>query len=146
MTSEIQYHTKQYEKLLNYLKSIPGKHFTAQELCSHFSATGEPIGLATIYRQLERMLESGLVQKYIIEGSSACFEFIGSHGHLREENCFHCKCILCGRLIHLECEEILQLQNHILKKHNFTLDTSRTVFYGTCVECSLSQKTESEES
>lgn len=134
MAGEIQYHTKQQEKLLGYLKTITGQHITAQEICSHFATSDSPIGLTTVYRQLERLISEGLVQKYIIDGSSACFSYIGVQDKTHEI-CFHCKCVECGKLIHLECGEIQHLQEHILDKHDFTLDTTRTVFYGWCNEC-----------
>lgn len=131
----VQYRTKHSKELLDYMMNIPGQHITAQEVCEYFKNNGNPMGLATVYRQLERLVSEGLVQKYNLEGASACFEYIGQGGYNHDENCFHCKCIACGKLIHLECEEINHLKNHILADHNFTVDTTRTVFYGLCENC-----------
>ena len=46
-------------QLLDYLKAIPGKHFTVAELRERFSRDNKPIGTATIYRQLEKFVEEG---------------------------------------------------------------------------------------
>lgn len=131
-----QYRTKQMMQLLEYLKSIPGEHVTVNDICDHFKQEGISVGITTIYRQLEKMVEHGEVAKYIVDGtSSACFEYIG-HDH--EETCvdnYHCKCEKCGKLIHLKCSEVKQLEEHILKEHRFKIDSRRTIFYGICEEC-----------
>ena len=45
------------------------------------------------------------------------------------------KCILCGKLIHVDCSHIDEIQEHVSKHHNFSVDKSRIVLYGTCSEC-----------
>ena len=45
------------------------------------------------------------------------------------------KCEKCGRLVHLECGLIRDLQAHVREEHDFELDMAQTVFYGLCGEC-----------
>ena len=71
----------------------------------------------------------------ILTSSSACFEYIGDHGE-EYENCYHYKCEKCGKLIHLQCNEIESLKQHMQQHHDFQMDPHRTVFYGICGECS----------
>lgn len=130
-----QYNTRQRSRLLEYMQTVPGEHFTAKDVCDYFQACGTPIGVATVYRQLERMVEEGLVNKYIIDANSpACFEYV-DRAHNCTEECFHCKCEKCGKLIHLHCEELVQIRSHLKEEHHFTLDPLRTVFYGLCEDC-----------
>lgn len=137
----MKYQTKHSEELLSYMRSIPGKHVTAGEICSCMKNNGSRIGTATVYRQLEKLVDDGLVNKYIIdEGSSACYEFVPEDSHVCEGKCFHLKCESCGKLIHLECEELNLLQEHIIGHHGFKIDPFRTVFYGICEECSGKEK------
>ena len=129
------YRTRQYQELLAYLKQHSGQHLTAGELRQAFSLREKPISTATIYRQLEKLVNEGLVKKYIIdENSPACFEYVDPHDH-HEGSCYHCKCERCGKLIHLECEEIEALNEHISAEHGFLVDPLRTVFYGICPDC-----------
>lgn len=129
-----QYRTKQRDELRTFLESVPGKHITAGDVCEYFKKSGTPIGMATVYRQLEKMVDEGLVTKYNIDaGSPACFEYMGSH--LSEDNCYHCKCQVCGKLIHMHCDELSGLKKHILEHHGFSIDPMRTVFYGVCQSC-----------
>lgn len=136
MTEKLTYKTKQRERLMAYLRSVQGRHFTAGEVCEHFNKDGEKMGAATVYRQLERMVDEGIVNKYTIDGASpACFEYIGSGIHSADEVCYHCKCEKCGALIHLHCDELNEIKEHLRSSHDFFLDTKRTVFYGLCSEC-----------
>ena len=130
------YKTKHREEILNYLKTIPGVHFTAADICRHFKEQGKNIGTSTVYRQIEQLVSEGLVKKYIIdESSSACFEYIDPDGNCCQNSCFHCKCEKCGKLIHMECREIELLQSHFMEHHGFRIDPTRTVFYGVCSDC-----------
>ena len=61
-----QYNTRQRSRLLEYMQAVPGEHFTAKDVCDYFQACGAPIGVATVYRQLERMVEEGTC-KVLIE-------------------------------------------------------------------------------
>ena len=45
------------------------------------------------------------------------------------------KCERCGALIHLECDELCQIQRHLFAEHGFVLNPLRTVFWGLCAAC-----------
>ena len=136
MNSKPKYKTKQRETLLQFLKERPGVHITVSDVCTFFREQGLTIGQSTVYRQLECMVNEGIVSKYIIDSSSpACFSYVGEESHGNGENCYHCKCENCGRLVHLHCEEIAAIQDHLLNHHDFTLNPMRTVFYGLCGDC-----------
>jgi Fur family ferric uptake transcriptional regulator len=45
------------------------------------------------------------------------------------------KCEECGALLHLECDLVNEIHRHILDRHTFQIDTTRTVFYGKCESC-----------
>ncbi len=133
---KVHYKTKHKEELEEYLSTIPGEHFTASDVCDHFKKIGRPMGTTTVYRQLERLVGDGRVNKYIIdENSSACFEYIGAERDCYARGCFHCKCEKCGMLIHMECHELSLIKDHLMEEHGFVLDPLRTVFYGICEKC-----------
>ena len=137
MNTKAKYKTKQRKELQEYMETVAGKHITANDICEYFAKSGKAIGLATVYRNLESMVDEGLVNKYIIDTNQpACFEFIKQKDENCKENCFHCKCEKCGKLFHMHCEEIMQLTKHFADEHGFVVDPCRTVFYGLCKECS----------
>ena len=137
MASKTSYNTRQREVILEHISAMPGAHFTVRDICQCLKEKGSPIGTTTVYRQLERMVAEGLVSKYIVDSNTpACFEYTGpSHVRIREEVCFHCKCEVCGRLIHMHCDELEGIREHMLKHHSFSLNPLRTVFYGLCSDC-----------
>ena len=133
------YKTKQGDELSGYLERMPGRHITAGDICEYFRQSGNPIGMDTVYRQQERMVDEGLIAKYNIDvNTPACFEYLGSH--LGEETCYHCKCCVCGKLIHMHCDELPELQKHVLEHHGFSIDPVRTIFYGVCSDCAEKKK------
>ncbi len=128
------YRTRQQDELLEYLKETPGVHHTAAQIRDHFASREQPIGTATIYRRLERFVADGTVRKYLLDaGGSACYEYVA-----QKESCalhFHCKCEQCGKLIHLNCDELEQVREHLLNCHGFSWNSGKTVFYGICDQC-----------
>lgn len=136
MARKAQYQTKQMSELLTFLRSVPGSHVTVNDICDHFKKEGIAMGMTTVYRNLERMVEQGVVAKYITEGSGgACFEYIGEQDNCELPAYYHCMCEKCGKLIHLQCVEVANLGQHMLDHHDFKMDSLRTVFYGICSEC-----------
>ncbi len=125
------YNTRQQELILSYIKQNASEHLTADAIAS--ALKDEQVGKTTVYRCLERLCKQHTVRKYILsEGKSACYQYaLGEDCHRH----FHLKCLRCGRLIHAECEQLAQIEEHICLEHDFDIDASRTVFYGICGEC-----------
>ncbi len=130
------YNTKQKDEILKCISGFGQEHFTAQDVVSRLMKTGVTVGQATVYRFIDRLAAAGKLRKYVIDGTTAaCYQVVGD-GIL--ESChehFHLKCELCGKLIHVECEELKKIASHISKDHGFTVDSSKTVFYGVCGDC-----------
>jgi Fur family ferric uptake transcriptional regulator len=136
MTEKPNYRTKQKSELLDYMKSVQGEHVTAQDACDYLRRKGVSIGQTTVYRQLERMVDEGLVNKYVLDANTpACFEYVPEDSHVKCGVCFHCKCEKCGKLFHVSCETLSGLAAHLMKDHGFEMDPLRTVFYGVCKAC-----------
>lgn len=131
---ENSYNTKQGSLILSLLQKQPGRHFTADDIISELAKDGRPVGKATVYRHLDKLIKQGLVRKYIAEeGQSACFEFIDKSGNC--ELHYHLKCSGCGRLLHVECGYLDELAQHVLEHHGFVISPEKTVLYGMCEKC-----------
>ena len=133
MAGRTPYRTRAQKELLDYLKTGHGRHFTVAEIREHFSGENQPIGTATIYRQMERFVEEGSVRKYVLgPGESACYAYAGDQDRTAH---FHCKCEVCGALIHIDCSELQEIRTHLQDRHGFIWNAGRTVFYGICKQC-----------
>ena len=134
MSKSTGYNTRQKENLLAFLVKNKERHTNVQEISAYLSGEGISVVTATIYRQLDRLVEQGIVRKYILDGKSgACYQYI------EDDDChehFHLKCTSCGQLIHIDCDFLAGINQHIYEHHRFSVDSSQTVFYGTCAQCS----------
>ncbi len=132
MNGQINYKTKQKDAILGCIKKFGDRHFTIDELFEALKDSGCSVGKTTIYRNIEKFMDEGIVRKYnLSEKDSACFQYVN-------DSCcehFHLKCVSCGRLIHADCDFLKNLSEHIKNEHEFVIDNSRTVFYGKCREC-----------
>ena len=136
MSTKRIYNTKQKDEILRCISGFGEAHFTAADVVSRLSAEGVSVGQATVYRFIDRLASVGKLRKYVVDGTTAaCYQVIndGHHESCREH--FHLKCKVCGRLIHVECEELRKIAEHISKDHGFAVDSSKTVFYGVCKDC-----------
>ena len=141
MNSSGGYKTKQRQAILDYLIDYKTSHVTVSNISEHLEKEGARVGVTTIYRHLDKLLEQGLVRKYQVDGTtSACFQYADQGSECMEH--FHLKCEKCGRLIHLNCSKTAELCRHIFEKHDFEIDFFRTVFYGLCSECKRNQAEE----
>lgn len=136
MKTESGYKTRQRAMVLSYLESMGGEHVTAKSVHGALAKSGKDIGAATVYRQLDRLVDEGLARRYTLgQGQAACYEYIGGDASCEHKPCFHCMCIDCGRLFHMECGHLNDVAKHLSADHGFTIDSARTVFYGLCVSC-----------
>ena len=127
------YHTKQQQAVLRVLEARGGESVTAAELAEELRRGGCPVGTATIYRQLERLEQSGLIHKVNTE-EGAFYQFCGRAGG--ERDCFLLKCERCGRILHLDCSHLQELYDHLEAEHHFRINPHKTLFTGLCDVCS----------
>lgn len=127
-----EYSTKQRDAILTYLKEN-NAHTTASDILFHLKEQGFNVSTATVYRTLDKFESEGIVKKMVVgDGSGACYQFADSDGCSEH---FHLKCIKCGKLIHLSCEFLHAMEEHIFDDHGFTVSSGRTVIYGICQSC-----------
>jgi len=128
------YSTRQREALKLFMKRTAGQHISAEEVVGHFARSAEPIGRATIYRNLKKLEQDGLLQRYTTGNrKAACFQYLEAPEELPEH--FHLMCELCGSLQHVECSALGEMEEHIKESHDFKVNPLRTVMYGLCHEC-----------
>lgn len=130
----VSYNTKQKQIILSFLKENCSKQFTCEALSEMLRKAGTPVGKTTVYRYLERLAESGNARKITGGNSkSALYQYID-----RDMNChshLHLKCLKCGDFVHLGCDFMNGVNEHIAEHHHFTVDNSKTVLYGVCEKC-----------
>ena len=127
------YSTKQHQAVLRCLEARGETACTAAELAEDLRREGCPVGLATIYRQLEKLEAAGAVHKVNTE-EGALYQYCGrqSQGH---RDCFLLKCERCGRIRHVDCTRLQNLYDHLEREHHFRIDPRGTLLSGVCDAC-----------
>ncbi|MCM1357931.1 MAG: transcriptional repressor, partial [Prevotella sp.] len=91
MKNDSGYKTRQKEKILDYLVKNKEKHTNVHEISEFLIEEGTPVGTATIYRQLDKLVDSGTVRRYNFDGKTgACYQYIEDEKDCHEH--FHLKC------------------------------------------------------
>ena len=128
------YNTKQREAILSYIVSLDGSHVTAANILEYLASKGISISRPTVYRHLDRLTQNGKIRRYTTDGiSAACYQYVDNeadcHAHV------HLKCEDCGKLMHLECDKLNEIQKHLSNRHDFRVNSLKTVLYGQCDNC-----------
>lgn len=126
--SEKRYLTKPRKMILSLFEDHPNASFSAKEIIENPEIT---VGEATVFRCLAHLTAQGFLKKYdSAEGALYQFNPKGEcDRHL------HLKCLACGRIIHLDCELMQAVGEHLAEEHRFAVDISRTVIHGVCADC-----------
>lgn len=127
----VPYSTRQRQAVLDCLSRRREEPVTAREVAELLRREGCAVGLATVYRQLEKLEEAGLAHKANTE-DGALYRYCGREAG---RDCFLLKCRGCGRLLHLDCSHLGPLYEHLEQRHHFVIDPRATVFTGLCDVC-----------
>jgi Fur family ferric uptake transcriptional regulator len=129
-----EYKTKQREIILNYLIENKNRHSTVKDIIKYLEINNQKVGQTTVYRYLDTLINKKQVRKYMLLGNdSSCFQYIENLKNC--ENHYHFKCENCGELFHFECDIFNDLDKHLKKYHEFTLNNNKFVLYGICKKC-----------
>jgi len=128
------YKTKQKEILLKCLKENCDKHLTIEDIMGCLKTENQVIGKTTIYRYINTLVNDGIVRKYIIDlGQPACFQYMNENSKFHKD--YHLHCDKCGKIIHMDCQTLKDMENHLEEKHKFKINSSKAVLYGVCDNC-----------
>lgn len=128
------YKTKNRQQILEFLRIKKDHSVSVSEIKENMEKIGCEVNLSTIYRYMDKLVEEGSVMKYISEkGEKAGFQYIepehDCHCHL------HLQCVKCGKIIHLNCCFMEEIQVHIEQHHGFTIQCDNSILYGICQNC-----------
>lgn len=134
------YTTKQRQAVLTCLSARQEELISVCELAEDLRRSGNPVGIATIYRQLEKLEQAGHIHKVITE-EGAFYQYCDHASADRE--CFLLRCEGCGRILHLDCSHLRPLYDHLEQEHHFLINTRETMFTGLCDVCAAKRKEDS---
>ncbi len=120
--------TPQRQTILEELRKAHS-HPPADEIYERVRRRLPRISLGTIYRNLEILVEQGMVNKLEYGGFQRRYD-----GRL--ERHYHVRCARCGSVEDVEAEQLRQVEQGISRKTDYTITGHRLEFIGFCPACS----------
>ena len=128
------YNTAARSRILGFLKENKDRTVNANDILNRLNDQGNDVSITTIYRYLDKLTESGEVMKYIAEnGTRAVFQYVGEKQHCEEH--LHLQCVRCGAILHLDCDFMDEISEHVMNEHGFRIQCRNSIIYGECSRC-----------
>lgn len=122
-----------------YLRQHSEHSFSAYDVNDYMQANGIQVNLTTIYRNLDKLTECGEIMKYKTAEDECCrYQCTKPHAHCGAH--IHMQCRQCGKIFHLECQFMQELERHLDEHHRFKLECPGSVLVGLCSECGERQE------
>lgn len=113
-----------YEKQIYEIVNKLAGHLTADQIFAELKRTYPSVSLATVYNNLNKLCEAGLIRRVSVEGSPDRYDRTAKHDHL--------VCSRCGKLKDICFEDLTSSLREQLGEEFFFYDLK--VFY-ICPEC-----------
>ena len=121
--------TKERLAVLNEVFSFHG-HFGPEQLYFRIRNSGSKASRASVYRTLNLLVESGLVEKIIRTDRGNVYEHTYGHSHHD-----HLVCSLCGEIVEFYSESLEQIQKEVCRRNNFQGISHILEIRGVCEKC-----------
>ena len=102
---------------------------SAQEIHELIGRTGGNVGLATVYRTLQKLSDSGEVDMLRTEDGEAIYRRCSATHH------HHLVCRACGATVEVEGPAVERWTSTIAAEHGFSEISHNLEIFGTCPRC-----------
>jgi len=122
--------TPQRAVVLQVMIDNQGKHLSAEDVLREARKKSPNIGIATVYRTLEKLASINVLYKTVFEGGRYRYELSIGDEHQHH----HLICLNCGSITEME-DDLLHILEERLEKSGFHVVDHELKFYGYCPEC-----------
>jgi len=118
---------------------VADKHLSAEDIYKKVNFHYPAIGLTTVYRTLEILVNMGVVFKFDFGDGRARYELM--EGSKRSTHHHHLICTECKRVVDYtdfiddEIALLKKTEKGLSNKYNFTITNHLIHFYGLCSKC-----------
>lgn len=124
--------TRQRALILKTFFGLEG-HLSVEELWEQVRRVDARVSVATVYRTMKLLAESGLASARNFGDGHTRYE--AAEGKLHHD---HLICTACETIIEFENDQIERLQEAVAKKHGFRVASHKMELYGLCRACQKS--------
>lgn len=109
-------------------------HPTANDLYNKLKKTYPSLSLATVYNNLEMLVQVGMVNALGSVGDDKVHYDANIQPHI------NLACVQCHRIIDFDSEQVKGLNMEVVEKSGYEIDGSRILYFGTCPDCLISNQ------
>lgn len=121
--------TRNQDRILNLLRTLD-QEVSAQDLYIKLRSHEQAMGLATVYRSLEALKLSGVVQARTLAHGESLYSLIQGDQH-------HLTCLQCGASIPIDDCPVHELETQLRQSQHFEIYYHTLEFFGLCPPCQL---------
>jgi len=121
--------TRQGEAVARAMEDATG-FLTAQEVYDRLRAGGTRIGLATVYRHLQRLADRGVLDALTDADGRVAYRRCSTHVHHHHLVCRH-----CGTTVEVHAPSVESWSARIAHESGFSDVTHTLEIFGTCRNC-----------
>ena len=133
MIAGAQRRSRQRDAVAALLDELDGFH-TAQQIHALLAARGERVGLTTVYRTLQLLVDAGEVDTMRPPGEEDTL-----YRRCGDEHHHHLVCRRCGRTVEVTGPAVERWADKVAAGHGYT-DVSHTLeIFGTCAACAANR-------
>lgn len=128
------YTTKTRNLIIDFFTENKDKRVSAATVFEQLQKKQVQINLATIYRNLDRLTEEGvLIKNKSVQDDCSLYQYVEPHKNCHEH--LHLQCKGCGKVMHMECDFMKEIAGHLREEHGFLLDCKASALIGICNTC-----------
>jgi Fe2+ or Zn2+ uptake regulation protein len=120
--------TRQRKLVLEILEESQ-EHLDAESIYAQAKARDVNISLATVYRTLTLLKETGLVQEHRLGEDHGHFETTQPTPH------YHFTCLKCGKVVEFEAPQVREAARKLCESEGLQITDMHLLFSGYCKEC-----------
>jgi Fur family ferric uptake transcriptional regulator len=125
--------TRQLAAVDAVLAELDGFH-SAQDVHARLRAAGDPIGLSTVYRAVQALVDDGTLDSVLTATGETLYRRCSTRHH------HHLRCRGCGRTVEVAGPAVERWADRVAGEHGFA-DVQHTLeIVGTCAACSASPR------
>ncbi len=137
--------TRQRMLVLELMGDHPGEHLTAEDIYELARKKDPEIGLATIYRTLQVLVELQVIDKINFDDGFVRYELgqmTGDDSEERRHHHHHAICSRCGAVYSFEEDLLDNLERSLLERLGFLVVDHEVKLFGYCKSCREKMKNE----
>ena len=105
------------------------RYVTAQDLHNALRHVQSHLGLATVYRTLELLVECGLAESFVQPNNELRYAFCSERHH------HHLVCTRCGLVAEVPGCALRSVERDLERQSRFAISDHTVTFFGTCGDC-----------